>query len=179
MSARFVVSKTDAGIPETIQEKPDDGENVEIIVGSKELDNNTNIRNDIFAEVNAEDESHLPLFNKQDNNADTTLGTLALYEADMVKRPKISTLLSQLASYEAVQAAPTHVDQEGKTALKRKQGAKMGTLMGVYFPTIQNIFGVILFIRLSWIVGIAGAPEAFLIVLTCCCCVSLESIAML
>lgn len=52
------------------------------------------------------------------------------------------------------------------------QGAKMGTLMGVYFPTIQNIFGVILFIRLSWIVGIAGAPEAFLIVLTCCCCVS-------
>ena len=50
----------------------------------------------------------------------------------------------------------------------------MGTLMGVYFPTIQNIFGVILFIRLSWIVGIAGAPEAFLIVLTCCCCVSLH-----
>lgn len=48
----------------------------------------------------------------------------------------------------------------------------MGTLMGVYFPTIQNIFGVILFIRLSWIVGIAGAAEAFLIVLTCCCCVS-------
>ena len=48
----------------------------------------------------------------------------------------------------------------------------MGTLMGVYFPTIQNIFGVILFIRLSWIVGIAGTPEAFLIVLICCCCVS-------
>jgi hypothetical protein len=127
----------------------------------------------------------------------------------MLRRPKISILLSQLGNYEAVQAAPTHVDQEGKTALKRKQvgnmflttahltfpgcssmdlnlpivvftrqkfsfqGAKMGTLMGVYFPTIQNIFGVILFIRLSWIVGIAGAPEAFLIVLTCCCCVSL------
>lgn len=53
----------------------------------------------------------------------------------------------------------------------------MGTLMGVYFPTIQNILGVILFIRLSWIVGIAGAPEAFLIVLTCCCCVSLNYLA--
>jgi hypothetical protein len=39
----------------------------------------------------------------------------------MLKRPKVSTLLSQLASYEAVQAAPTQVDQEGKTALKRKQ----------------------------------------------------------
>ena len=55
----------------------------------------------------------------------------------------------------------------------------MGTLMGVYFPTIQNIFGVILFIRLSWIVGIAGAPEAFLIVLTCCCCVRPKYIAKL
>ena len=39
----------------------------------------------------------------------------------MLKRPKISILLSQLASYEAVQAAPTQVDQEGKTALKRKE----------------------------------------------------------
>ena len=34
MSARFVVSKTDAGIPDT---KPDDTENVEIIVENKEL----------------------------------------------------------------------------------------------------------------------------------------------
>ena len=42
----------------------------------------------------------------------------------MLRRPKISTLLSQLASYEAVQAAPTHVDQEGKTALKRKEVKK-------------------------------------------------------
>ena len=52
----------------------------------------------------------------------------------------------------------------------------MGTLMGVYLPTIQNIFGVILFIRLSWIVGVAGIAESFLIVLTCCCCVSIYKI---
>lgn len=40
----------------------------------------------------------------------------------MLKRPKISIILSELASYEAVQAAPTQVDGlEGKTALKRKQ----------------------------------------------------------
>ena len=48
----------------------------------------------------------------------------------------------------------------------------MGTLMGVYLPTIQNIFGVILFIRLSWIVGVAGTLQAFFIVLICCSCVS-------
>lgn len=44
-----------------------------------------------------------------------------LFKADILKRPKISQLLSRLASYEAVQAAPTHVDHEGKTALKRTQ----------------------------------------------------------
>ena len=53
------------------------------------------------------------------------------------------------------------------------QGTKMGTLMGVYLPTIQNIFGVILFIRLSWIVGVAGILQAFLIVFICCSCVSI------
>ena len=35
-------------------------------------------------------------------------------------------------------------------------GNKLGTLIGVYCPTIQNIFGVILFIRMSWIVGVCG-----------------------
>jgi len=38
-------------------------------------------------------------------------------------------------------------------------------------PCIQNIFGVILFIRLTWVVGTAGAVCGFLIVLTCCCVV--------
>lgn len=48
----------------------------------------------------------------------------------------------------------------------------LGTLIGVYLPCIQNIFGVILFIRLTWVVGTAGALCGFLIVLTCCCVVS-------
>ena len=38
MSARFVVSKTEAGVPETIHENAGDLENVEVIVGgNKEL----------------------------------------------------------------------------------------------------------------------------------------------
>jgi len=48
----------------------------------------------------------------------------------------------------------------------------MGTLMGVYLPCLQNIFGVILFLRLTWIVGTAGVVQSFLIVLMCCSCVS-------
>ena len=55
------------------------------------------------------------------------------------------------------------------------QVTKLGTLVGVYLPCIQNIFGVILFIRLSWIVGTAGILQAFAIVFICCCCVRKHS----
>lgn len=48
----------------------------------------------------------------------------------------------------------------------------MGTFIGVYLPCLQNILGVILFLRLTWIVGAAGVLESFLIVSLCCTCVS-------
>lgn len=54
----------------------------------------------------------------------------------------------------------------------------MGTLIGVYLPCIQNIFGVILFIRLTWVVGTAGAIQGFFIVLCCCCATMLTAISM-
>ncbi|GJP42960.1 hypothetical protein CLOM_g2480 [Closterium sp. NIES-68] len=46
--------------------------------------------------------------------------------------------------------------------------AKLGTLTGVYIPCVQNILGIIFYIRLSWIVGIAGIGQSLLLVaLTC------------
>lgn len=57
------------------------------------------------------------------------------------------------------------------------QSPQMGTLMGVYLPCLQNIFGVILFLRLTWVVGTAGVLQAFCIVLMCCCCVSIGVLA--
>jgi hypothetical protein len=53
---------------------------------------------------------------------------------------------------------------------------KLGTLLGVFLPCIQNIFGVILFIRAAWIVGIAGSVEALILIFLCCSCVSLFKI---
>ncbi|KAG8543665.1 hypothetical protein GDO81_024060 [Engystomops pustulosus] len=52
------------------------------------------------------------------------------------------------------------------------ESPNMGTLMGVYLPCLQNILGVILFLRLTWIVGTAGVLQTLLIVFICCCCVS-------
>jgi hypothetical protein len=54
----------------------------------------------------------------------------------------------------------------------KQQTAKLGTVMGVYIPCLQNIFGVLFFIRLPWIVGTAGVLEAFFVVLLCCSVVS-------
>lgn len=56
--------------------------------------------------------------------------------------------------------------------------ANLGTLSGVYFPCVQNIFGVILFIRMVWIVGTAGVPTAFSLVFICCCVTLTTSISL-
>lgn len=91
----------------------------------------------------------------------------------MEDRPRISTLLSSLANYS--NTIPAAGDPDKPTA---PPASRMGTLIGVFLPCIQNIFGVILFIRLTWVVGTAGAVFGFLIVLTCCCSTMLTAISM-
>ena len=53
------------------------------------------------------------------------------------------------------------------------QKANLGTLLGVYLPCIQNIFGILLFVRMTWIVGMGGALESFLIVFISCSTVNI------
>ena len=72
-----------------------------------------------------------------------------------------------MANYSAaIQQGPADPDS------KAPEKANLGTLMGVYLPCIQNIFGVILFIRMTWIVGTAGAIEGFFVVFLGCAVVS-------
>ena len=52
----------------------------------------------------------------------------------------------------------------------------LGVMLGVYLPTIQHILGVTMFIRLFWLVGIAGLAQTFLLLFVCCLCVSFPSI---
>uniref|UniRef100_A0A1I8JVB5 Uncharacterized protein n=1 Tax=Anopheles merus TaxID=30066 RepID=A0A1I8JVB5_ANOME len=99
---------------------------------------------------------------------------LYLYSDDIQERPHVTTLISSLANYSNT-IAPAPTDPDAKPA---PAAARMGTLIGVYLPCIQNIFGVILFIRLTWVVGTAGAIFGFLIVLCCCCVTMLTAISM-
>ncbi|XP_071750444.1 solute carrier family 12 member 4 [Centroberyx gerrardi] len=106
---------------------------------------------------------------------------LALFEEELDIRPKVSSLLSRLVNYTNItQGAKEHEEEESAEASRRKapKSPNMGTLMGVYLPCLQNIFGVILFLRLTWIVGTAGIVQSFLIVLMCCSCTMLTAISM-
>ncbi|XP_076849390.1 solute carrier family 12 member 4 [Brachyhypopomus gauderio] len=106
---------------------------------------------------------------------------LALFEEELDIRPKVSSFLSRLVNYTNItQGAKEHEEEESAESSRKKppKSPNMGTLMGVYLPCLQNIFGVILFLRLTWIVGTAGVVQSFLIVLMCCSCTMLTAISM-
>ena len=95
------------------------------------------------------------------------LPSLFSFQDDISERPRMASAISSLANYSAaIPAGPS--DPDAKPVVK----ANLGTLTGVYLPCIQNIFGVILFIRMTWIVGTAGAVQGFFVVFLGCCVVS-------
>jgi amino acid transporter len=47
----------------------------------------------------------------------------------------------------------------------RENGGRLGTFAGVFTPSILTILGIILFLRLGYVVGAAGLPRALLIIL--------------
>lgn len=57
-------------------------------------------------------------------------------------------------------------------------GIKSGTMMGVFVPCLQNILGIIYYIRFTWIVGMAGIGESLLLVAFCGSCTFLTTISL-
>mmetsp|Transcript_52564 Transcript_52564/g.115284 ORF Transcript_52564/g.115284 Transcript_52564/m.115284 type:complete len:911 (+) Transcript_52564:19-2751(+) len=55
---------------------------------------------------------------------------------------------------------------------------KQGTVMGVIFPCMQNILGVLLFLRLPWIVGVAGIGYSMLLVGITCTCTFITALSL-
>ncbi|KAI6233821.1 hypothetical protein M3Y99_00873500 [Aphelenchoides fujianensis] len=103
--------------------------------------------------------------------------SLALYEDEYnTQGQKIGQMLRSLFLYNTV--PPKAEDAETSSQRPQKQPAKMGTIIGVYFPCMQNIFGVLFFIRLAWIVGVAGIVESLGVVLLCCSVTFLTSISL-
>ncbi|XP_055892883.1 solute carrier family 12 member 4-like isoform X2 [Biomphalaria glabrata] len=118
----------------------------------------------------AQNKDNLPLA----DNEESMYNHMALYEDDLTHHGKLSQILNRITSYQAG-ITPNPNDIEKGTG---KQKANLGTILGVYLPCIQNIFGVLLFVRLTWIVGMAGTLEAFCIVFICCSSTMLTAFSM-
>ncbi|XP_075941517.1 solute carrier family 12 member 7 isoform X5 [Anarhichas minor] len=117
--------------------------------------------------------------NDKGNNYDGT--NMALFEDEIESNPMVSSLLNKLANYtNLTQGAQEHEEADNDEGPKKKEvkSPQMGTFMGVYLPCLQNILGVILFLRLTWIVGTAGILESLAIVCLCCSCTMLTAISM-
>uniref|UniRef100_A0A8C2X1B6 Solute carrier family 12 member 5b n=1 Tax=Cyclopterus lumpus TaxID=8103 RepID=A0A8C2X1B6_CYCLU len=110
--------------------------------------------------------------------------TMALFEEEMDTSPMVSSLLSSLANYSNLPTgSKEHEEAENneegpRPSKKPVKAPQLGTLMGVYLPCIQNIFGVILFLRMTWMVGIGGVLGSFIIVFMCCSTTMLTAISM-
>uniref|UniRef100_A0A8C4HCF1 Solute carrier family 12 member 5b n=1 Tax=Dicentrarchus labrax TaxID=13489 RepID=A0A8C4HCF1_DICLA len=106
---------------------------------------------------------------------------MALFEEEMDTSPMVSSLLSSLANYSNLPTgSKEHEEAENieEGAQETLHAPQLGTLMGVYLPCIQNIFGVILFLRMTWMVGIGGVFGSFIIVFMCCSTTMLTAISM-
>uniref|UniRef100_A0A672TGK9 Solute carrier family 12 member 5-like n=1 Tax=Sinocyclocheilus grahami TaxID=75366 RepID=A0A672TGK9_SINGR len=102
---------------------------------------------------------------------------MALFEEEMDTSPMVSSMLSSLANYSNLtQGSKEHEEAENNEEARKKtvQAPRMGTIMGVYLPCLQNILGVILFLRMTWLVGAGGVLGTFTIVFMCCSTVSLK-----
>uniref|UniRef100_A0AAQ4Q318 Solute carrier family 12 member 5b n=1 Tax=Gasterosteus aculeatus aculeatus TaxID=481459 RepID=A0AAQ4Q318_GASAC len=104
---------------------------------------------------------------------------MALFEEEMDTSPMVSSLLSSLANYTNLPTgSKEHEEAENNEEGIETMNNNLGTLMGVYLPCIQNIFGVILFLRMTWMVGVGGVFGSFIIVFMCCSTTMLTAISM-
>ncbi|XP_028282952.1 solute carrier family 12 member 7-like isoform X2 [Parambassis ranga] len=105
---------------------------------------------------------------------------MALFEEEMDSTPMVSSLLNKLANYTNLTQGVREHEEAEENGVRRVavMAPQMGTFIGVYMPCMQNILGVILFLRLTWIVGTAGILGSFAIVSICCICTLLTAISM-
>ncbi|KAI6221611.1 putative Na-K-Cl cotransporter [Aphelenchoides besseyi] len=101
----------------------------------------------------------------------STLGQLALFKDDDEEERNAET-----GGQSFISGFTTPGPKERATSAKKK--ANLGVMLGVYLPTIQHILGVTMFIRLFWVVGIAGVWQTLILLLLCCTCTLLTSISL-
>uniref|UniRef100_A0A5K4F357 Solute carrier family 12 member 6 n=2 Tax=Schistosoma mansoni TaxID=6183 RepID=A0A5K4F357_SCHMA len=104
---------------------------------------------------------------------------LNLFEEDDKTLPPMSNWFGKLAAYTGgIEPTVGETKQLKEKQTKSSDNKRLGTILGVFLPCCQNIFGILLFVRVGWITGVAGAFQTFLIVLLCCSCTMLTALSM-
>ena len=84
------------------------------------------------------------------------------------QRPTIDELMDKRASddsrFKRQQSCADVENGDGKGDQASGKLIKFGWIEGVYMRCLLNIWGVMLFLRLTWVVGEAGLVEAFAII---------------
>jgi len=94
------------------------------------------------------------------------------------KDPGMADPGAEPALWHGREPATTTVRRYSADTSPKLAGGGQGTLMGVVFPCMANILGVLLFLRLPWIVGKAGILNGFSLVFICCSCTFLTSLSL-
>src|ERR1700722_7182522 len=71
---------------------------------------------------------------------------------------------SMMSITTSINSEEKFIAHEAPNTSESKNNQKFGTFFGVYVPCILMLFGVIIFLRLGWIVGVVGLGEALIII---------------
>ncbi|XP_074670156.1 LOW QUALITY PROTEIN: solute carrier family 12 member 6-like [Strix aluco] len=94
---------------------------------------------------------------------------LALFEEELATRPRVPALLRRIAPYSALSP-----DSDDGRAPRRV----LGTLRGVAAPSLQTLLGLVLVLRLPWVVGAGGVLQASAIALLLGACTVLTAVSL-
>ncbi|RCV23672.1 hypothetical protein SETIT_5G025700v2 [Setaria italica] len=76
-------------------------------------------------------------------------------------------------------ASPRDGEDVGITiGCSKETEPKLGTMMGVFVPCLQNILGIIYYIRFTWIVGMGGIWQSLVLVAFCGACTFLTGLSL-
>ncbi|OQU82897.1 hypothetical protein SORBI_3005G040700 [Sorghum bicolor] len=75
-------------------------------------------------------------------------------------------------------SSPRDEDVEIAIGFPKETEPKQGTLMGVFIPCLQNILGIIYYIRFTWIVGMGGIWQSLVLVAFCGACTFLTGLSL-
>jgi len=102
--------------------------------------------------------------------------TMALYRGEQSMGTRIADYLREHSNDMQLLTQVDEVEEDN--AARKTPASKLSTLMGVYIPCVQNIFGVVLFLELAAIVGEIGIIYTMLIILLCTACTVLTTLSM-